>query len=385
MAVEEKYRHRLDHASHSSMMLLGINAIALPVALLNISQELGLSLAQAGKLGFIRSMEQLFVIFIAGIAATYIGKMKLIKMAHLIIAAGLFLFGKSGSFGAIVANILLMGVGIGFLQATLSPLVEDLHQQDSGSFQNRLHAYYPLGIIGGTIVVGKALSSGISWRWVFIGFSIFVLFSLIWYPSKKALAFPLSKVTFSGVGKILSYPKFWILGMCLFFSEGALGSLSFWSASYIQLHYKTFAWAGAVGTAFYALGLAFGRFFVGKLAARFPLRRIMQFSAGIAMLISGSFFFITRLEGLYLYLCVMGAAVSCFWPSLQTYGARVIPEDVTVLMVLISCFAAPGTSLATLLIGVLGDAYSVHTGFIVPSCVYRASVFACYNGTFCIR
>jgi fucose permease len=42
-----------------------------------------------------------------------------------------------------------------------------------------------------------------------------------------------------------------------------------------------------------------------------------------------------------------------------------MPVDPTVLMIFLSCFGIPGTSLSPLLMGIIGDRYGLRTSFVV--------------------
>ena len=109
--------------------------------------------------------------------------------------------------------VLIIGIGNGFLEALLSPLIEDVHSEDNGKYQNRLHSYWPLGVLTSTIVIGEFLSRGGSWRTVFIGLSLLVLATSFLYPSPSKAALPRSRADFSHMREILTQPKFWLLGM----------------------------------------------------------------------------------------------------------------------------------------------------------------------------
>jgi len=67
---------------------------------------------------------------------------------------------------------------------------------------------------------------------------------------------------------------------------------------------------------------------------------------------------------LYGFMFIMGITIACFWPSIQSYSARVLPVDPTILMVFLSCFGIPGASTAPLLMGILGDRFGLRFAFI---------------------
>ncbi len=69
-------------------------------------------------------------------------------------------------------------------------------------------------------------------------------------------------------------------------------------------------------------------------------------------------------------MLIMGILIACLWPSIQAYGAQQLPVDATVLMIFLSCFGIPGCSIATLVMGLLGDSIGLFKAFIVaPVCL----------------
>ena len=69
-----------------------------------------------------------------------------------------------GATGLIRAGFLLSGLGWGFMEAAVNPLTAALHPQDKTNRLNIVHAWWPAGVILGTLVAlgGSALDLG--WR-----------------------------------------------------------------------------------------------------------------------------------------------------------------------------------------------------------------------------
>jgi fucose permease len=364
-ANDMKLRGRLDASAYSSMFLYASAANALPICLVSFSRELGLSLTQAGLLGFITSFEQFFILVLSCFAAARFGKIRVLKTALLIVALGLFAFSFTSSYLMAIALMLVIGLGYAFLEALLTPLVEDLHPRDSGSRMNLLHAFWPIGVFTSVLLVGELLSRGVSWRAVFIGLSSTAVAVFLLYPSSKSITLPDSRTDFSHFGEILAKPRFWFLGLALFFAGGSEVAFAFWSASYIQIHFQTLPRAGALGAAIFALGMVAGRMGSARLLRRVGLKNLIYVSAVLALAGSLTFFRIDKLPTLYGFMFYMGLTIACCWPSIQSYAARVLPVDPTVLMIFLSCFGIPGASTSPLLMGMLGDRFGLRASFIV--------------------
>jgi fucose permease len=356
---------RIDHAAYASLFLYASAANALPICYVMIARDLGFSLTQAGLLGFITSFEQFFVMIFSCFVAARFGKIKVLKTALLIIGVGLFAFSFTSSYATTITLMLLIGLGNALIEALLTPLVEDLHPQDSGAKMNLLHAFWPIGVLVSVLLIGELLSRGVSWRFMFVGLAAGAFLVFLFYPSSRRVELPVSRTDFSHMGEILSKPRFWFLGFALFFAGASEIAFAFWSASYIQIHFQTLPRAGALGAAIFALGMVVGRMGSSHLLRWIGLKQLIYVSALLALAGSLTFFWINDLPTLYLFMFFMGLTIACYWPSIQTYAARVLPVDPTVLMIFLSCFGIPGASLSPLLMGIIGDNFGLRTSFVV--------------------
>ena len=354
---------RIDRSAFASMFIYAASANVLPICLVKISEELSINLTQAGLLGFVSSMEQFVILILSVFGAARFGKIRMIRTAMVILASGLAAFSLSRSYTMAICLILLVGFGSAILEALLTPLVEDLHPGDSGSRMNLLHAFWPIGVCTGVLVFGEMLSRGMSWRLTFAGLSAAVALIAVSYPGSKKAALPPSRADLGHLGEILRIPGFWFFGFALFFAGAAEFAFAYWSASYIQINFNTLPRAGAFGAAAFAVGMITGRMITSRLARRTGLRNIIIFSAFIGFAFSLTFFLINEPLLIYIYLFIMGLFIACFWPSIQSYAARVMIVDPTALMVFLSCFGIPGTSVSILLMGIIGDHYGLRAAY----------------------
>lgn len=365
MKSQSAIRDSVYRASQASLFIYSASAILLPVSLVTISEELGFTLTQGGSLGFLTSIEQFFVLIASSFAAARFGKIRVLRAGLLTLAAGLLLFVLSGSWLAAMAFMLVIGLGNGLLEALLTPIVEDLYPNDNGSKMNLLHAFWPVGTCVAVLLFGQLLSIGVAWRFLFAGTAAAVILIAALFPSSRKISLPKSKTDFSHMKEILSMPRFWALGGALAFSGGAEAAYAFWSASYIQLHYAALPSAGALGTALFAVGMAVGRFASSKIAGYLGLKKLIVISTLFGAAASLSFFLITSLWALFIFLFIMGLSVACLWPSIQSYAGSELKVDPTLLMIFLSCFGLPGFSSATLIMGMIGDTWSLQASFII--------------------
>lgn len=379
--ISNVMRNRIDRSAYSTMVIFAASVNILPIALVKISEEFSINLTQAGIFGFVTSIEQFFVLILSIFAAARFGKIRMLRFALLVISAGLLAFSFSKSYTAAVCLIIIFGFGTAIIEAMITPMVNDLHPGDGGSKMNLLHAFWPIGVCSSVLISGELLSRGVSWRLLFIGSAIVTIIIYFSYPGSKKIKLPPSRADFGHLGDILKRPRFWMLGMAMFFAGAGELSFAFWSASYIQIQFDTLPRAGGFGAAAFALGMMVGRMAAVRLSKRYGLKKIIMTSAVAGALFSLTFFAIQSPLIIYIYLFIAGILLACHWPSIQSYSATVMDVDATALMVFLSCFGIPGTSAAVLTMGIIGDAYSLQAAYVVaPVFILLIAVFMFLEG-----
>ncbi len=361
----DNLRKRTDVASMATMFIYAASASVLPICLVKMSEEISFNLTQGGSLGFIASMVQFFVLLSSSYFAGKFGKIKIIKFSLLILSLGLFLFTKSDTYLLSAFLIIVIGFGQGFLEGLLTPLVEDLHPNDGGKKMNLLHAFWPIGVTFSVLIFGDLLTRGVSWRLIFVILSVAVLVIIPIFPSSRSLTLPKSRTDFSHMGEIISMPKFWLLGFSLFFAGGAESAFAFWSASYIQLQFGAAPRVGALGAALFAIGMVIGRLVTSKMVHKIKIKNIILVSLVFGLLFSIIFYLTVSIYTIFVLIFIMGLSIACLWPSIQSYAGSIMKVDLTILMIFLSCFGVPGYSSSSLIMGIIGDKYGLHTSFIV--------------------
>jgi len=362
--MDPSTRKQLDIASRSSMFIYANTAVVIPISLLAITTEMGFSLTQAGSLGLIGSVLQLVILLGSIPLAAAFGKIRPLRWGLWLLGLGMLLFTRISGYISALLIISVIASGQAVIEALLTPLVEDIHPNDDGTSQVFLHAFWPMGIILGTLLMGEALSRGVDWRTLFLILSILSITVGMIYPRRTRAKLPRSRGDFSHAGEILSKPLFWVFGMALFFSGAAEGGFTFWTASYIQIEYGTLPRSGGLGVASFALGMASGRLLVSRIAAKIELRKILIFSVFMALIGAVTLYFVHNLITLYLLMVFMGLFIAPTWPGMQTYAVRRLGDDPTMVMVFLSCLGILGFSLASFIMGIIADLSSLRMSFL---------------------
>jgi fucose permease len=108
-------------------------------------KEMNLNLSEGGGIEAVRTLLLIGVLLISGLAASKFGKTALLNTGSFLLALGLFLYSWAPNYPMILAAMILIGIGGGFLEALINPLIQDLHPKDSGRYLNVVNAFFPSG------------------------------------------------------------------------------------------------------------------------------------------------------------------------------------------------------------------------------------------------
>ncbi len=203
-ALEVEYLARIDpvHSGELAGELLGI-------AFLGFATTLGLGSAFLDWIGTGRSL-------LISASAFFVGTLVTVSAPSL--AEG------DGVYDLLWLGFLLSGLGWGFMEAAVNPLVAALYPEDKTNRLNIVHAWWPAGIIvGGLIEVGLG-ALGFSWQ---------ARFGMILLPATVAAAlffgmrFPRTERAAAGVsmqemfGEIFRQPMFVVWWVCMFLTAAS--------------------------------------------------------------------------------------------------------------------------------------------------------------------
>ncbi|NLU19202.1 MAG: MFS transporter [Phycisphaerae bacterium] len=385
---------RYDYAAFTSFFAYAAGSVVVPVALVSLARDLGFSLEQGGMtaggaLHFGRTIPMIAAMLLCGFAAGRWGKRKTFGASVALMGIGILICALAPVYGVLFLALMLAGFGEGVIEGLATPFVQDLHPDESGRYLNFTHSFWSVGVLVTVLASGGLLSLGISWRWV-VGATAaagFVAAALLLIESTKSKypehPEPIHWTTVWGhTVKSLRTRGFWLFFAAMFVAGGGEFCLTFWCASFIQLNFLDAAWAGGVGTACFAGGMALGRTGWGYLIDQRHLKHLIFWSALAGTLMTLLFPLVSNLWMLFGLLFLAGVATAPFWPSVQSYCADRLPEtDTTMLFILLSCAGVPGCGAFTWLMGYIGDRTgNLGTAFyLVPACYLTLAALIGYD------
>jgi fucose permease len=358
----------LDFATWASFMLFATGTVIVAICLPEISKTFSTNLIESGGIETARSFIMLVVLLLAGILAQRWGKKRFLTLGQYMIAAGFLLGSFAQNYAMLILAVMLLGVGAGFSEALLNPLIVDLHPRESGRYLNIGHAFYPVGVMGSALLFGELLTLGVSWRLIFQiaaagALLVAVLFTVLRFPPEEKDDSSYPKL-FAG---ILALGAFWLFAAAIFLGAAIESSFTFWSRTYVGAYLSDIPRSGAIAVVIFAAAMAFGRFLVGYLSNKTSLNNIMLGSALLGIAVSALIPFATTLFSFYGLLALAGLATACFWPTIMAEADNYLTVNSTILFILLACAGIIGFGLSPWIMGMIGDTTELRAGFaIIP-------------------
>ncbi len=367
----------LDYASMVGFLAYSSSVTAIPICLVTITREFGMSLSQAGGLEAARGILVLVTLLCSGFVAARFGKARSIGVGCVMLGLGMLVYSFAPAYGVLFLAVAFLGAGGGVVEALINPLVQELHPEDSGRYLNLTNAFWSIGVLATMLGTGEALTRFVSWRAVMmvlgaVSFASGALFLFLRGNTLHRRATSMS-VVFADKAQILKTPRFWVFTLLMFLGGAAEGAFTYWPASLMQLEFEAAPRVAGIGVALFAAGMIIARLLFGWLIPQKRLWHLLVYSAGVGFFVSALFPLWHSIVFVYVNLFLAGLAMACFWPSLQSYAVDRLKCDATSAFILLSCGGIVGFASVTLTMGVLGDWVGLRSSFwIVP--VYLAAM-----------
>ncbi|MCF7934643.1 MAG: MFS transporter [Spirochaetia bacterium] len=358
---------RIDIASSAALFIYAASMVITPICLISMAREFSFTYSGGGALGGVKSFLILAALLASGFIASLITKRIAVGLGMVIVGLSLIGAGLSPSYEMVLICMVIMGLGSGLIEALTNPLVHDAHPLESNKYLNYVNAFYSIGVVVTVILTGFLLSYQVPWRALFIGTGIIaVLSSILFFPPDDQITESGESVRWKDWAQCFSQPIFWVLALAIFFGGAAEAAFTFWSASYIQVHFTTLADAAGIGTGIFALAMAIGRIGTGKMTrGHHGDRWLLLWASVLGFIVSIGVYLTPSIAVFYLMLFFSGLAVAPYWPTIQSVSTSFVSGDHTLLFILLSCAGIPGIGFATWIMGYFGDLYGLQKALIV--------------------
>jgi len=353
-------------ASWLSLVMFAVSSTLISVSLRHIGLDLQINFARRGALASLRTCALVVSALASGLLAERLGKRWLLGCGMFATALGLFWIGGVSTYGGLVAGLLLLGSGLGVLEALVSPLAAELHPQGVALHLNVLHAFYPVGILLSSLPVGRALDRGLPWQAPFAiaalpAAAVGVMFLTGRYPAPAGPR----RTASQAAGDVLRNPLFYLLAAAMLFGAGCEGGLFYWIANFVDAEYGMGALAGAAAVALFSLAMVAGRFGLGALAHGTRMRPLMLTLAALGAAFSLLLAVLDSPAAGFVLIGAAGICVSFFWPGVLSLAAQMMGTSSSTMFALLASAGIAGFGLAPHLIGLVAQAHGLRAGLMV--------------------
>ncbi|WP_248724148.1 sugar MFS transporter [Seonamhaeicola sp. ML3] len=261
---------------------------------------------------------------IGGPLVDLLGIKKITWMAFITHAIGIVLTLMADSMTSLFIATLFIGIGNGFVEAALNPMVASMYPDEKTKMLNRFHVWFPGGIVIGALVGWLVMDVlGLSWQ-VMVGtlFIPLVIYGVLFWgqkiPVTERVQMGISnKKMFSSVLK----PLFLFMVACMFLTAASeLGT-----TQRIESLLKESVTAPLLVLAFINGIMALGRLSAGQVVHKLSPSGMLLYSAFFTFI---GLWLLTITSGgmTFVAAAVFAVGVTFFWPTMLGFVAEYLPE-----------------------------------------------------------
>ena len=332
-----------------------------PVLFLTLRERYGISFGALGALISVNFVTQLLVDLLFSFRPRLFDIPKVVRMAPLIAAAGLAVYGlwplwfpDSAYPGLLLGTVIFSAAG-GLAEVLLSPVVAAIPSPDPDREMSGLHSAYAWGV-GPVVLLSTAFLHFFgreNWHFLPLGFLLipltaFVLLAGAEFPHMDAPEGTPEQTP-------LKNRTLWLCVAAIFLGGAAENTMSQWGSSYLEgaLGIPK-VWGDVFGMALFSLMLGTGRTLYTKFGSKVE-RLLFWGSVGAAVCYLTAA--LCPIPAVGLVACALtGLCTSLLWPGTLIVAAELIPAGGVVMYALLAAGGDLGSSVVPLLIGFLTDA-----------------------------
>jgi len=294
-------------------------------------------------------------IFIGGQLCDWLGMGKILLFAFLAHITGTFVIIFASGFWMLAGGTLVIGLANGFVEAAINPLVATVYSDQKTKKLNALHAWFPGGIVIGTLVCIGLTHIQLGWQIKFATvLAPTVLYGLLFVGMK----FPSTERVQSGVSTGAMYkealkPLFivWFCTMLL------TASTELGTNQWIGEIMSKVAGTGIIVLAWINIIMCIGRLFAGQWVHRMsPIKLLLGSSIFAAI----GLFWLSNVHTpmtAYAASFVFAVGVCYFWPTMLGVTSERFPKGGALLLGLMG---AAGMASAGAAQPIMGRLYDLH-------------------------
>lgn len=347
----------------------------LPLLFVIFNTEYNLNYEQLGRLLFINFFVQFIVDALTPLVVKYLGYRGAAVSCHALAALGLCMLGllplvfPEHIFACLVASIIVYASGSGIIEVCISPMVEQIPGDKKGADMAFTHSFYCWGQAF-TVIVSTFLI-------YFLGQQNWQFIPLIWavIPFVNMFVFlrvPIVNKPDEPIGKtaktLFKDRDFWILGIIMICAGASEITMAEWASLFAQQALNVSKTVGdLLGPCAFAVCMGTGRIIFGICDGKFDPKKALVLN-NILCLLCYVGVAVLNIPVLSLICCALcGFSVSLSWPGTYSMAAKHFKNGGTLMFSILALCGDFGCSIGPWLMGIVSNAASLETGFLVCS------------------
>jgi MFS family permease len=293
-------------------------------------------------------------IFIGGLLCDVVGMRAILGLAFLGQVAGTLMTIFANGYIMLAAATLLIGLGNGFVEAAINPLVATIYADRKTERLNLLHAWWPGGIVIGSVLAYALTKAGQGWQ---VKQAIVLIPAFVYGALLLRLRLPRTERVQSGVSTKRMYkealrPLFILWFICMWLTAATELGPNQWIAEIMK---KTATQSGILILAWISLIMLVGRLFAGPVVRKLsPIGLLIASSVTAAV----GLFVMSQVHAAptaYAASFVFAVGVCYFWPTMLGVTSERFPAGGALLLGLMGAAGNASSGLAQPLMGYLYD------------------------------
>lgn len=295
-------------------------------------------------------------IFIGGQLCDLVGMRAILGLAFLGHVVGTLATIFANGYVMLAAATLLIGLGNGFVEAAINPLVATIYPDRKTEKLNALHAWWPGGIVIGSVLSYALTRVGQGWQ---VKQAVVLIPALVYGFMLLRLKLPRSERVQSGVSTSRMYrealrPLFILWFICMWLTAATELGPNQWIGEIMK---KTATESGILILAWISIIMLIGRLFAGPVVHKLSPVGLLAASAAISAVGLVALSHVASAPAAYAASFVFAVGVCYFWPTMLGVTSERFPAGGALLLGLMGAAGMASAGLAQPLMGYLYDAY----------------------------
>lgn len=346
-------------ASFFVMLIMAITESIRGILIPTFKLDFNITDTQIGWFLLISTLAYIVGTYIAGKVSRVMNQKQLSIIGMIISGLGFFGTSFAQTYIHLVLGYIVLTIGIGFIVLGLNTIVPAIKVVYISVVINMLHFFYGLGATVTQRVAGYLISNGVSWRHIFIGFTVLYVVAIVIY---SFVEMPKREITSRHHEKIHEYEKPLILMFCLglgFYITAEVQTAN-WLLNYLKEIYEYDA-----NQASKYVALFFGMLAIGRLLGGYVLEKI-GYLKGITLglfiaLVTYSIGLVN--ESTLILLSLSGIFFSIVYPTAMLVIQKVFEHNAIRVVSIVSMVASLVNMMSGYFVGYLNDHIGVRLSY----------------------